>query len=79
MGILNQVLLDILKKLKDFIEPPIQLPKKLNLQTKEWEDNPLYKGDEDKKIRKNLIAMGDFQAKWQISILEIESEVESVF
>lgn len=49
MESLNQILLEILRKLKDFIEPPIQLPKKLNLQTMEWEDNPLYEKPEDKK------------------------------
>jgi hypothetical protein len=43
MGILNEVLLEILRKLKDQIEPPIVLPQKLNLQTMQWEDNPEYK------------------------------------
>ena len=44
MGILNKVLLEILRKLKDYIEPPIEFPQKLNLQTMQWEDNPDYKG-----------------------------------
>ncbi len=53
MGILNEVLLEILKRLKDYIKPPIVLPKKLNVQTMQWEDNPDYKKATDSDVVKD--------------------------
>ena len=53
MRILNEVLFDILNKLKDYIEPPIQLSHKINLDTKKVEPNPNYKGEETNGHKKN--------------------------